>query len=117
MCIFIFALVYIVPIVLIICSIVFRYLLTLQQAGSIYSIFAIIPLIVQLFIINHGFRTEGNQCIIGLRNWFAHRGHKKITKWFDKDLYGHERHFKAGIIVVAIIFLITGLVMLFMATF
>ena len=117
MSIILLALLYIVPLVFILCMVVLRDSFTLQQAGIITSIFTVIPGIVKLLEISCRFRTEGNQSIIGLRNWFNRQKHENITKWFDKNQYGLERFFNASIIVIAISAFFAGLLMQLLATF
>ncbi len=111
------ALLYIVPLVFIICMVVFRYSFTLQQAGIITSIFTVIPGIVKMLEISCRFRTEGNQSIIDLRNWFNRQKHENITKWFDKNLLRLERFFNASILVIATLAFLSGQLMQLVATF
>jgi len=90
--------------------------LTLQQAGIITSIFTVIPGIVKILEITCRFRTEGNQSIIDMRNWFNRHKHEKIAKWFDKNQYRNERVFNASIIVIATLAFFAGLLMQLLAT-
>ncbi len=116
MCIFVLALLYIAPLVFTICMVIFRYSLTLQQAGIIISIFTVIPGIVKMLEILCRFRTEGNQCIIGLGNWFNRQGHENIAEWFANNQYKLERIFNASILGIAILAFFTGLLMQLLAT-
>jgi len=63
------------------------------------------------------FRTEGNQCIIGLGNWFNRQGHNNIAKWFANNQYGLERIFNASIIGIATLAFFVGILMQLLATF
>lgn len=111
MCFFIFALLYAAPLVLATYMIVRRYSFTLQQAGIIISIFTVVPGIVKILVILCGLRTEGNQCITGLGNWFGRHGRKDIAEWFGNNQYCLERHFNASIIGIALLAFFVGLVM------
>gem|GEM_PF-5081143 len=115
MSIILLALLYIAPLVFIICMVVFRDSLTLQQAGLITSIFTVIPGIVKLLEISRLFRREGNQSIIDLRNCFNRHKHENITKWFDKNQYGLERILNASIIVIPTLAFFAGLLMQLLA--
>ena len=108
---------YIMPLLFIICMVVFRYSFTLQQVGLITQFFTIIPGIVGLLKIFRKFRTEGNQSIIDLRNCFSRHNHENITKWFDKNQYGLERFFNASIIFIATSAFVAGLIMQLLATY
>ena len=116
MSIILLALLYIAPLVFIICMVVFRDSLTLQQAELITSIFTVIPGIVTLLGIFRLFRREGNQSIIDLRNCFARHKYENITKWFDKNHYGLERVLNASIIAIPTLAFIAGLLMQLLAT-
>jgi hypothetical protein len=116
MSIILLALLYIAPLVFIICMVVFRDSLTLQQAGLITSMFTVIPGIVTLLEILRLFRREGNQSIIDLRNCFNRHKHENITKWFDKNQYGLERIFNASIIAIPTLAFLAGLLMQLLAT-
>ena len=95
---------------------VFRYSLTLQQAGLFTSIFTVIPSIVKITQILFRFRTEGNQIIINLGNWFVRRNHKNIGNWFAKNQYVLERIFNASILFIATLAFFAGLLMQLLAT-
>ncbi len=116
MSILLLALLYIVPLAFIICMVVLRDSLTLQQAGIFTTIFTIIPSIIKILQILGRFRTEGNQGIIDLGNWFSRQKHENIGKWFGKNQYGREYILKLSIIVIPALFFLVGLLMLLLAT-
>jgi len=110
-------LLYISPVLLIICMVVFRYSFTLQQAGIIASIFTIIPAMFKLLQIKCKVRTEGNQAIIDLQNFFMRRNHKNIADWFRRHQYKNERYFNESIYIIAILSFFSGQLMQLIATF
>ena len=117
MSILLLALLYIVPLAFIICMVVLRDSLTLQQAGIFTTIFTIIPSIIKILQILGRFRTEGNQGIIALGNWFRRHKHENIAGLFSKNQYKLEHLFNASIIVCATLSFLSGQFMQLVATF
>ena len=117
MSILLLALLYIAPLVFILCMVVLRDSFTLQQAGIITSIFTVIPSIVKILEISCRSKREASWCLLDLRNWLNRQNHKNIVKWFDKNLYGLERFFNASIIFIATSAFFAGLFMQLLATY
>jgi hypothetical protein len=115
--VFLLALLYIAPVVFIICMAVWWDSLTLQQWSIITMIFAVIPSMVKLLEILRRFRREGNQAIIDLGNCFRRHKHEKIGNWFRNRQYRLESILNASIIVIPLLFFLAGLVMQLLSTF
>ena len=111
------ALLYIVPLVFIICMVVFRDCFTLQQAGIITSLFTVIPAIVTMLEISRRFRKEGNQSILDLINWFRQHKHESIAKWLGKNQNSLERCLNRSIIVIPTSAFVAGQIMQLLATY
>ena len=116
MSIILLASLYIVPVAYIICVVVCWDSLTLQQWGLITQILTVIPSIASLLQILRRLRWEGNQAISDLENYFGRHKPRWIGNWLIAHHSRLERRLKASIIVVPLLFFLTGLVMQLLST-